>query len=150
MKIDIIPYDPAHARKIIETHPRDQEQWLVNFKDFDVWAKGWAMAGPGFSMTIDGEIIACAGVTLLGYGKGEAWSLLSSLFYKYKKTVYKAIKIGLDMIINENNLRRVQVPIFCDFTQGRNLVEHLGFKFEGILKSYGIHGEDMALYGRVK
>lgn len=153
MHVEIIPYEPIHAYTILERNIREQDTWLSAYPDFDKWVEGWKTAGPSFTLIIDGEIVACAGVILLEWKKGEAWTLLSSLFYKYKKTTFKAIKTYLNKIISDKGLRRLQALVSCEIVnlnECKRMLEHLGFKNETPdgMQSYGPNGEKMLLFGR--
>lgn len=150
MKIEIIPYEPMHAYAILERNVREEDIWLSKFPDWDKWVKGWRNNGPAFTLVVDGEIVGCAGVVLMEWSRGEAWTLLSSLFYKYKKTTFKAIKNVLDSIIRDKKLRRVQAVIYegTEKVCG-NFLEHLGFEWEGTHRKFGPNGENVHIYGRI-
>jgi hypothetical protein len=150
MKIEIVPYLPIHGYDILERKIKEENLQLSKFPDWDEAIEGWATTGPAWTLIIDGIIIGCAGVTILQWKKGEAWTLLSKLFLKYKKTTFRAIKEGLEKVIKENNLRRVQSIIFDDNAKeicGRFL-EHLGFKWECRMEKYGPNGENVHQYVR--
>jgi len=150
MKIEVVPYTPLHAYEVINKNVTERGLQLSKLPDYERYAKEWGEGGPAFTLIIDGEVVGCAGVALTAWNRGEAWTLLSTLFYKYKKTSYKSIKIGLEKIIKEYKLRRIQAVVF-DGTEevcGRFLY-HLGFEWEGKHKGYGPHGETMHSYGRV-
>jgi len=142
MDIEIIQYEPIHAYTILDK----------DFSNRETWANGWGKEGPAFTLIVDGEIVGCAGVILMEWNKGgEAWTLLSSLFYKYKKTTFKVIKKGLESIIKEKKLKRVQAFVY-EGTEKicGNFLEHLGFKNETPdgLKYYGPNNETMFIYSR--
>lgn len=151
MKTEIVPYEPIHAYTILDRNVREQEIWLSFYPDWEKWAVAWKEKGPGYTLIIDGEIIGCAGVTLTEWDKGIAWALLSSLFYKYRKTTFKAIKDGLKRIIRDHSLRRIESLVKVGFEPGCKMLLHLGFTNEtpNGMKSYGPNGEDMYLFGRV-
>lgn len=150
-EINIIPYKAMHAYIILERNIREQDIWLSKFPDWDRWVRGWENKGPGFTLVIDGEIVGCAGIVLMEWNRGEAWTLLSSLFYKYKKISYRAIRNGLESIIRDKKLRRVQASVY-EGTEKicGNFLEHLGFEWEGKHRKFGPNGEDIHIYARVK
>ena len=150
MKIEIVQYEPIHAYTILERNVREQDTWLSKYPDWDKWAKGWKKGGPAYTLMVDGKIVACAGVLMMEWNKGEAWSLLSSLFYKYKKTTFKAIKKNLDTIIKDKKLKRVHSLVF-DGTEEicGKFLEHLGFTWECKHRKYGPNGEDVHVYVRI-
>ena len=150
-EIKIIPYEPIHALKILDRNVREQDIILTSCPDWEKWIEFWKTEGPAFTMIANGEVVGCGGITLVGWGKGMAWTLFSSLFYQYKKSVFKGLKIFLDQIIKEKKLRRVEAVVKFGFKDGCHLLEHLGFINEtpNGMKKWGPNGEDMYLFGRV-
>lgn len=150
MKIEIIQYEPVHAYTILDRNVREENLWLSKYPDWEKWVKGWKDSGPAFTLIIDGEIVGCAGVILLDWRRGEAWSLLSTLLYKYKKITFRAIKNGLDKIVKEKKLRRVHSLVNPESELNKEFMKHLGFKNEtpNGLKSFGPNGETLLMYGR--
>jgi len=144
--IEVIQYKKEHAYSIFQNNMRERELGIT--KDFDEFATGWEVSGPAYTIIIDGSIVFCGGVILTGWNRGEAWTLMSDLFYKYPKSCYKICKNQLNEVIKEHGLKRVQAVIDVDFEDGVRFAEHLGFEKEGILKSYGPEGEDMLMFGR--
>ena len=153
MDIKIIQYEPVHAYNILDRNVREEDTWLSKFPDWEKWAEGWKKEGPAFTLVIDGQIIGCGGVVLLDKNKGEAWTLLSSLFYKHKKTTYKAIIRYLSLIIAEKGLKRVQALVntgLPNVEACERFLVHLGFKNETPdgMEGYGPNGETVLLFAR--
>ena len=135
---------------ILEKNIKESNIWISQYKDWDKTIKDWGKSGPAFTLFIDNEIVGSAGIILLDWQRGEAWTLFTSLFKKYKKIVWKNIKIYLDQIQKSENLRRIQSFIRLDFPEGCRFLEHLGFENEtpNGLKAFGPNGETLLLYGR--
>lgn len=150
MKTEIMPFEKMHAYTILERNVREEDTQLSALPDWEEWVEKWEKNGPAFTLIIDGEVVGCAGVVMMGWKRGEAWTLLSQLFYKYKKTSYKAIRNGLNSIIKNEGLRRVQASIYegTEKVCGEFL-EHLGFKWEGKHIKYGPNGENVHVYARI-
>jgi len=149
--IKVIPYEMTHAYAILDRNVREEDMWLSKSPDWEKWVRRWKEDGPGFTLIIDGEIVGCAGVALIGWNRGEAWTLLSSLFYKYKKTTFKAIRNMLNSIIEDKKLIRVQAVIFKGTEKVcGNFLEHLGFENEtpSGMRGFGPNGETVLMYGR--
>lgn len=144
----VIPYNPTHAYAILDRNVRERDMWLSKFPDWEEFATGWKNAGPAYTFMVGDDVVACGGVVLQKWQRGEAWSLFSSLFYKYKKTCFSVCKIYLNRIIKDQNLRRVQAVTAPTFAEGRNFLEHLDFRLEGTLVAFGPNGEDVLMYGR--
>ena len=149
MKIDLVPYEPAHAYDIIHRNVIEQNLWLSEFPDWEKWAKGWQEQGPAYTLIIDNQIVGSAGVILQEWQRGEAWMLISTLFYKYPKTTFKVIKHTLRKIIKEHDLRRVQSLIAPHIETHQRFIERLGFRHEGLMRAYGPRGENYLMYSRI-
>lgn len=147
MKIEIIPYEVAHANNVLERNSL-QMGLRLSQHERDELSTGWSKGGPAFTLIVDGNVVGCAGIVLMGAARGEAWSTLSDLFYKYKKTSYKAIKNGLSAIIKKEGLKRIQSTVFAGKMEKvcGNFLEHLGFSWKGILSEFGPHGENIHMY----
>mgnify|MGYP001186260297 CR=1 FL=1 len=147
MKIEVVPYEIAHAHNVLERNSILMGLQLSQCER-DELAIGWSKGGPAFTLIVDGDVVACAGVVLIGSSRGEAWAALSELFYKHKKTTYKAIRNGLDFIIKKEGLKRVQSTVFDGERKlvCGNFLEHLGFEEAGFLKNFGPHGENIIMY----
>jgi len=147
MKIEVIKYLPYHIMDIMEKHPRSKEMYWSKYNDCGKWRMLWEERGPSYTMTVDDEIVMCAGVVILSQGVGEAWIVLSELFYRYKKECFRVVRDNLDNIIAVNKLKRVESLILTDFPEAERWVIHLGFKFAS--PSVGPYGENMLKYARV-
>ena len=149
MNIEIVKLKKEHAFEIVERNRK--EGLIIGSSGIDLEKAGemWENGGPSYTLVIDGQIVCCAGVVLMEWGRGEAWTLVSSLFYKYPKTSFKAIKTKLDEIAKEKNLRRVQSLINSNSEWGERWMEHLGFRKEGMLRAYGPNGEDFIMFSRI-
>jgi hypothetical protein len=147
MKIEVIKYLPKHIMEIMEKHPRSKEIYWSKYKDWGKWLILWEERGPSYTMIIDDAVVMCAGVVIQGGGVGEAWMVLSELFYQYKKECFRVVRDKLDEIILGNELKRVQSLILTDFPEAERWVIHLGFKYD--MPTLGPNEENMLLYARV-
>lgn len=100
------------------------------------------MKGPAFTLYVDGEIGAVAGVAVVWEGVGEAWGILdpkAPILYatRLAKSMLKEVKVNL-------NLRRIQT--FTLTQRCYDWVKLLGFEHEGIVKKYGPNGEDLNVW----
>lgn len=144
---DVLPFEPRHAYEILDRNVREQDTQLSSYPDWDEHVRRWAKH-PAYTLIIDGQVVGCAGVVIFAKGRGEAWALLSSLFYRHKKTAYRAIREGLGKIIDERKLYRVQGLVKPDLEAAKNFIKHLGFQEEGLLRRYGLNGEDLIMFAR--
>ena len=143
----IIPFEPEHAQAIVADNLRKQEGWFATI-DVTEWLKTCKDNGAGYTLMVDNCPIACAGIIFQGWHKAAAWALLSSLFYRHKVKIHRAIKSGLDATIIENKLRRVEALIDPRFPQSIDFIECFGFMYEGCLRKWGPNSEDFLMYAR--
>lgn len=146
----VVPFREVHADVIRE---KNMKLGIVPLDDSTHWRKCTRIwrRNPSYTLIMNGKIIGCAGVVMTGKASGEAWALLSNDFYRAVKTSYRAIRDGLDSIIRNKKLVRVQSIVLCGNAQevcGRFL-EHLGFSMEGLLRKFGPNGEDVILYAKI-
>ena len=149
MNAKIIAFEGVHAYDILDRNIREEDIWISG-QNWEEAVKGWKERGPAYTLVIDDQIIGCGGVVLMSHRIGEAWTLLSSLFYKYPKTSYKTIKQYLQQIIEKEKLKRIQAVIYPNQNRAIRFIEHLGFHNEtpnGMVAS-GPNGENLLLFAR--
>lgn len=147
MEFRITKYQPEHARAIIESNLRVQEDWV---READIAALISQYCG-GFAFTalVDDEPVACAGVSIGPWNVGDAWALLSSKFYRHKISVYRAMKYGLETCIADFKLQRVQAYVDPFHQEAVEFIECFGFEYEGRMRKSGPNGMDYLVYARV-
>ena len=99
---------------------------------------------------VDEEIVGVAGIDPIWEGVGDVWLMLTPAIYSNVKETYRCIKEGLQKLIEDNNLRRVQSYGRVDFAPCHVLFKHLKFKVEGMAKKYSPDGVDCIMYAKVK
>lgn len=146
MTIRVEPYKKEHSLEIIK-NLRDEDKWLES-QDWTFVTEAWECFGPSFSIFDDDKVIFSCGIVLSEFNNGEAWTLFSKEYSKYKKTVFQKTKQILEDLISGFNLKRVSATC-SDSCVHRRFLERLGFVYEGTLKSFGPDNEDLVVYGRV-
>lgn len=111
-----------------------------------IWAQKHAQEGPAWTGTVDGDVIGAGGVHLFWDGVGEAWVELSPKAVNHAKSVFRAIKRGLQIVWTAHTMKRIQATARVDMPSAHRLLEHLGFVREGRLRSYGQDGSDSYMY----
>ena len=150
MIIEIKIFKPEHAFDILDRNVDEENVWLSRFGDFEDFIKIWEKGGPSYTLFIDNQIVFCGGVVDMRWNRGEAWTLLSSLFYKYPKACVKTIKNELGRIIREFSFERVQAIVEPEDNRAIRFIEYLGFEREGLLRKYLPDGKDMLMYARIQ
>lgn len=144
------PFKAEDMIKIIET----------GVKEFNLKAQGteelWELArereknGMCLTGVVNDEVVACGGIDLMWKGVGEVWLMLSPETDKYPIGTYEIIRDGLDKLIKDNKLHRVQAWGRIGFDRAHTLFKHLGFKADGIAPKYTPDAVDCILYSKVK
>lgn len=105
--------------------------------------------GKCLTALVNGKIVGCGGIDLMWPGVGEVWVMLSYEVDKYPIRAYEVIRDGLEKLIEDNDLWRVQAWGRIGFAKSHTLFRHLGFRPEGIAKKYAPDGVDCILYAKV-
>lgn len=131
--------------------PLDSEKKNREGQDVAKWAELYATAGPAVTFTDpEGGIVFCCGVTDLWPGVGQVWALFSPLARRYPHTL-QAMKWAVRHLFEKYEYVRIQTTIAVDNEAAIRFDEkHLGFKREGIMRRYGLHGEDHILFALLK
>lgn len=146
MKIEVIKFKREHALYILNNNVRKHDAFDG---DYDEYLKIYE-DNPAYTIVINDEIVFCGGVVDIGWRRGEAWTLMSDLFYKYPKTCFKICKEKLNELQISMGLRRLQALVDTNLEGGSHFAQHLGFEYEGLLKAYGPNGESMLIFGRTE
>lgn len=102
---------------------------------------------PGSAMTVRvGEsVLLCGGLIPEGPRNGLLWALLSKDAGAHMLFLHR----GVCRFIDSHNLRRVEATVECGFQEGCRWLTLLGFKSEGTMQAYGVHGEDHWRFAKV-
>lgn len=108
--------------------------------------------GAAFTMTYQGNIVACAGVVPLWPGVAQGWCIGSIYVHELRWTFVKLVKSGMATLENEFNLHRLQATVMADNMRSQRWLKRLGFKNETPegMAGYGPHGETFYLYARTR
>lgn len=141
---DWVDFDIEHARYIVEKVGRSQERWAdSNFVDH--WYRTWKGRLRACTLLVDGKPMACLGFSMQEWNKAEAWALFAEGFEKHKLAIYRMVKAGLKLAMQQKVVR-IQTTID---PSNKRWIESLGFEYEGLLRKYGPLNEDYLLYSMV-
>lgn len=102
-----------------------------------------SLAFTGFQ---DGKAIGCAGLIEIWPGRDCAWSLLSDCGPRAFLNVHRTIM----RFLGERRTRRTEMSVDADHAAGQRWAELLGFRKEGLMRSYSPDGRDAYLYARIR
>ncbi len=105
---------------------------------------------PGMSFTAikDNKIICSGGVIPVWDQVFEGWVMGSHLIWQNRISAAKIIKKGMEFLIKQNNIVRLQTAVKKDFYLGHRFAEWLGMEKEGIMKKYQ-NNEDYIRFARI-
>lgn len=97
----------------------------------------------------EGTILAIFGFQAIYPGVGELWAVTTPQSNYYPIAFCKLTNQLLEKHAQDNSLRRVQMAVRADYTQGKKFATFLNFDAEGIMRRYGPEGADYVMFGRV-
>lgn len=138
-QIKTIPFKKEHV-EVMDV--RAHELRLLNDGLLD-----YLQSGVAFTGIVDGRIISCGGLNMLGYNNADLWQIPSvyvdTMTIAYAKYIRKWV---LDMK-RKFQLDRMETLCVDDSLHDR-WMKFLGFEREGVKRRY-IEGQDYALWGRI-
>lgn len=102
-----------------------------------------------FTLEDDGTILAVGGVHVMWFGAAEGWVLVSPDCLQMPASFARYAKRVFDGILQETELRRVQASIHVDDKRAYRFAQWLGFEDEGVMRKYGVEGDDYYRMARV-
>ena len=103
------------------------------------------LQGVAVSAWADGRCLAAAGIVPMHRGVGQAWMLLSAFAGAYSVP----IMLHTRKVLDASTHKRVECTTHPNETSKR-FASLLGFEHEAVLEAYGVNGEDMDLWKRIK
>ena len=100
-----------------------------------------------YCLLADGQPVLAGGVVNMQWKRGEAWMLPTGFFRKHLKTCLRYLKETLPEMAFNGGFKRIQATCSTDISP--SLFHHLGFQYEGVMKSFGPNGETCYMYARV-
>ena len=113
-----------------------------------VWAQGHFLAGPAFTARApDGDIVFMIGVHRIWPGVGEFWCVAAPGISQHPHVLVTGRELFLRLSAGHV---RVQATVNHKHEEGVRLVEHFGFRPEGLMRRYGPNGNDFIMYSIVR
>ncbi|KKN70120.1 hypothetical protein LCGC14_0434450 [marine sediment metagenome] len=103
----------------------------------------------GYTALLDGKILMVGGVMMKWEGVGEVWAFMTEDVRDNLIESYRCLHEMFDVLIKEKQLRRVEASSRADFLPGQNMLEHLGFEYEGCKRKHSRDGTDVYIYGKI-
>ena len=102
-----------------------------------------------FTLEDDDEILAVGGAHIMWPGVAEAWVLVSPSGKQHGRLFARYAKRRFEGMLKENSIRRMQATIHVTDEPAMRFVEWLGFEREGLMRKYGVEGEDYIRVARI-
>jgi hypothetical protein len=101
-----------------------------------------------YTIEHEGEVMCTGGFRLINMSTAWCHVNLTDCSGGHIVHLYRIIRDWITSFTEENNIRRLQCYVECDFEEGIRLVEHLGFHKESIMPNFA--GDDPAfMYSRI-
>jgi hypothetical protein len=147
-RVVIVPFENKHAEQMLDIGLNSK---LLELKpEHRKYTYFLKEVGMSFTGLVDNKPIAAGGVFHLWDGVAEGWVLATKEIYKYPVFCAKHIKKRTEMLIKNNNIKRLQTSVKADCEMAIRFAKWLGLKPEGVMKSYGPAGEDFIRFARIE
>ena len=146
-KIEIVPFQNEHAHYILNEGLNSE---LLELKaEHRKYAYYLKEIGMSFTGMLDNKPIAAGGVFPLWDGVAEGWVLATKEINAYPIKFSKVIKLRTEMMLKNNNFKRLQTSVKADCAVAIRFAKFLGLKEEGLMKNYGPDGADFYRFARI-
>lgn len=142
--VQVIPFKAEHA---IGMKVRDLEPEMEKLVCNEAYLRFLETAGPGYTLKVYGVVVGCmVFCRLLMPGVCEVVFLASPEIETCKSVLHRIAKRCVDDV--QKSWRRMECRIAQSRERDRKWAERLGFRPEGIVRRFGLDGEDYVQYGR--
>ena len=132
---------PEHFDEIVAQESQSYfKDYLIEHPEYKQIACKQSIGRTG---RLDGVIIGICGIIKITDYLGEGWAYFSTDLNKVPIRVIKEIRKFLKA---QKHIRRIQCTVDVYNANAIKFAEILGFKYEGILQSYGPDGHDHAMF----
>tara|TARA_B100001121_G_scaffold290484_1_gene290359 strand:- start:326 stop:778 length:453 start_codon:yes stop_codon:yes gene_type:complete len=147
-KVVIVPFEDKHAEQMLDIGLNSK---LLELKpEHRKYTYFLKEVGMSFTGLVDNKPIAAGGVFHLWDGVAEGWVLATKEIYKYPVFCAKHIKKRTEMLIKNNNIKRLQTSVKADCEMAIRFAKWLGLQPEGVMKHYGPDGADFIRFARIE
>ena len=145
--ISIQPFKADHAEFILSQQLNFNELYLK--PEHRKYALYLQQMGMSFTAFASNKPIAAGGIYLPWENVAEGWDMATHEVWNYKLAIARHFKKKTDVLIETNNIKRLQTSVKADFWHGQKFAKWMGFEREGLMKNYGPDGSDYIRYARI-
>jgi len=141
-----LPFMPSHLERIDDAHMYFASKMGKNsvIEHINLQAE----QGPAITAMLRGEPVAIFGCVLMWNGVGELWSMFSEKARRYPFAMTNSGITFCDIVEILFHLHRLQITVKTADTRAIKWANVLGFKAEGVMKSYSADKEDFTMMRR--
>jgi len=149
--LDVLPFEAPHAEAL---RLRPEAAFVLGrlaaqADGIAQLARGYAAAGPAWTLMAADGPVACGGAVLFWPGVGELWCWLGREADGWDVSLARAARRRVDALFQGHGLRRAQAHVRADDERAMRFARFLGLGLEGRCPGYGPDGAEHHLYGRV-
>ena len=146
VNLEIINFKKDHARIMVKALMNDPMTQID--EKFHENLNGLEVPGMSFTALKDDKIICSGGVIPIWDQVFEGWVMGSELIWQHRIASAKAIKKGMEKLIKDNNIKRLQTAVKKDFYLGHRFAKWCGLEEEGLMRKYQ-NNEDYIRFARI-
>lgn len=95
------------------------------------------------------KVVAVLGISQKRQGVFECWSIIGNESKKYPIEFYKNVKKLIADYEEKLSVVRLEMTVKSNLRDACKFARSLGFEQEGLMRNFGLNGEDYFLYARV-
>ena len=141
--MEVVSFKAKYLRAMVL---QDAQQIMSPLTFDDEYCEQLIDAGPAYTVLDGKKPVMCAGVAEMWTNRYAAWAWLS------KDAGPKMIGLTriVDDYLNTRPYRRIEAYVDARFVAGHRWAKILRFEYEGLMRSFGTQGQDMAMYSRIQ
>lgn len=105
---------------------------------------------PAWTMVVDDEVVACAGLAFMSEGVYRIWAHISDDARGYGKKMIKFMREVLKTVYAKLGIHRITALVRGDRPEYARFIELMGFEYEGTMRQAAPNKTDIRVYGRLE
>ena len=144
--MELIQFRSAHAQSMVNSIMNDKLTQVD--KSYHELLNNLEVEDMSFTAVKDDKFICSGGIIPVWDNAYEGWVMASNDVWQNKISSARVIKKGLEVLIDNYKVVRLQTAVKKDFELGKKFAVWLGMKEEGLMKKYQ-NNEDYIRFARV-
>tara|TARA_R100000231_G_scaffold139469_1_gene120812 strand:- start:39 stop:476 length:438 start_codon:yes stop_codon:yes gene_type:complete len=144
--MELIQFRSAHAQSMVNSIMNDKLTQVD--KSYHELLNNLEVEDMSFTAVKDDKFICSGGIIPVWDNVYEGWVMASNHVWQNKISSARVIKKGLEVLIDNYKVVRLQTAVKKDFELGKKFAVWLGMKEEGLMKKYQ-NNEDYIRFARV-